>query len=616
MNNPKSILIVLCLFFVLLVPMCAALAADGDGTMPALIFSGDYEKGMRIWIGSLRIDDNDPYDFRDPIAWIVNENAEGVTDVYSENVLFRARIHDRATIEDGLQDLTYPDTELYKVTLPKFKNLFFSDGESGASGAFRLPGNVGIAPGRLWYIIEREFKPCWPNDVYIDGNYERHPENWCAYIVSGAGEEFVRAGFTTGIHNDWNVRPAFDLNTENIIFAAPDNSSRDFIRQNGVFTAIPTVPESDLKLTVVDSSRDSFRAGTQARTVVPEGTVTVDFSGAETGSNEYAAVILFDTEGHGLYYAQIASGTAAGTVPLALGADLPEGEYLLKVFSFRRNGEHRSDYASPAVEIPLRIATHVKVTFHANNGADPEELSEQMVPVSAAAPLDRNHFTNEGYVFAGWNTEPDGSGQSFSDGAMVSLDDHLDLYAIWTEPTEQGITMYLFDVMNDMRELPRTGMTGNFVSTQPDDVNYKDLKLDLLLPSIDAESQIVSVDALDGAYPVEWLGMKAGLLSGSDQPGTGHSVIAAHNTLNASEYGPFALLSELEEGDLFFVQGRNNELMTFRVYESAKIGASDFAALRQSVLRYDTTVTLLTCEDELPEGGYASRRIVSGVRVK
>ena len=51
--------------------------------------------------------------------------------------------------------------------------------------------------------------------------------------------------------------------------------------------------------------------------------------------------------------------------------------------------------------------------------------------------------------------------------------------------------------------------------------------------------------------------------------------------------------------------------MTYVVYANVKIGSHDAEVLQKTALTYDNTLTLLTCEDELTEGGYASRRIVS-----
>ena len=118
---------------------------------------------------------------------------------------------------------------------------------------------------------------------------------------------------------------------------------------------------------------------------------------------------------------------------------------------------------------------------------------------------------------------------------------------------------------------------------------------------------------MNDGYPVQDLGNDAGLLEGFALPGSGISVIAAHNTLNEEEFGPFASIRMLNEGDMIFVRKENGELLRFRVYENTGIASDDMEALQQTAAMYDNTLTLLTCEDQRPEGGYASRRIVSAV---
>ena len=81
-----------------------------------------------------------------------------------------------------------------------------------------------------------------------------------------------------------------------------------------------------------------------------------------------------------------------------------------------------------------------------------------------------------------------------------------------------------------------------------------------------------------------------------------------HNTLNTEEYGPFALLSTLEEGDRIFISGSNDQLMIFQVYANEKIGSHDIESLYKVSAAFENTVTLLTCEDEMLTGGYASRK--------
>ncbi len=82
-----------------------------------------------------------------------------------------------------------------------------------------------------------------------------------------------------------------------------------------------------------------------------------------------------------------------------------------------------------------RQAIRYNVIFHSNTVAD-ETLSQQYT-YSISAALNENTFSNQGYYFAAWNTEPDGSGTYYDDEQIVSNlcdieGDNLDLYAIWT----------------------------------------------------------------------------------------------------------------------------------------------------------------------------------------
>ena len=140
--------------------------------------------------------------------------------------------------------------------------------------------------------------------------------------------------------------------------------------------------------------------------------------------------------------------------------------------------------------------------------------------------------------------------------------------------------------------------------------------MELQIPSLDVCAEIFSVEQINGYYPVEWLEMASGLLADTSLPGKGQSVIAAHNTVSSDEYGPFALIAELDEGDRFFIRDEENRLLIFEVYANEKIDAYDYEGLFSAAGQYDSTVTLLTCEDERAEGGYASRRIVSARQIR
>ena len=167
-------------------------------------------------------------------------------------------------------------------------------------------------------------------------------------------------------------------------------------------------------------------------------------------------------------------------------------------------------------------------------------------------------------------------------------------------------------------ELPETGITtvnGFDRANMPASVSYVPTNMMLQIPTLNIMSSIVEIEPEDGRYPVEWLGFEAGLLEGTAKPGEGISVLAAHNTLNKSDYGPFALIMEMDEGDRFFVSDEDGSILIFQVYANEKIGSHDYDALWNVASEFGNTVTLLTCEDERAEGGYASRRVIAARRV-
>ena len=69
------------------------------------------------------------------------------------------------------------------------------------------------------------------------------------------------------------------------------------------------------------------------------------------------------------------------------------------------------------------------ITFDANGGEGSMEL--QTFSYGEDAELTGNSFTREGYKFTGWNTEADGSGTAYENGATVNFTEDTTLYAQW-----------------------------------------------------------------------------------------------------------------------------------------------------------------------------------------
>ena len=79
---------------------------------------------------------------------------------------------------------------------------------------------------------------------------------------------------------------------------------------------------------------------------------------------------------------------------------------------------------------PTTAPTH---TIHFNQNGGTGSMDDQTVNEHEATALAANTFSREGFVFEGWNTLADGTGEFYADGATVTLLDDLELYAQWNQ---------------------------------------------------------------------------------------------------------------------------------------------------------------------------------------
>ena len=179
-----------------------------------------------------------------------------------------------------------------------------------------------------------------------------------------------------------------------------------------------------------------------------------------------------------------------------------------------------------------------------------------------------------------------------------------------SEQTEQS---RLFFRLCDNCILPATGFSSlhpEALSEQPNDLRYTSVQMRLMIPSLEVDSELVSVPLNGNSWAVEWLGERSGVLEGSGLPGEGLSIVAAHNTLNDRVYGPFALLGTLELNELIAVSGKGNDLMTFRVFANELLAPDDMEKIASIAGNEENTLVLITCENESADGGYLNRRAV------
>jgi len=166
---------------------------------------------------------------------------------------------------------------------------------------------------------------------------------------------------------------------------------------------------------------------------------------------------------------------------------------------------------------------------------------------------------------------------------------------------------------NTEMALPHTGFSTRHLTAireQPAELVYSSLGIQLQVPLLDVNAEVVKVPDETSGWAVEWLGNRAGLLEGSALPGEGISYIAAHNHLNEKEAGPFLFIQDLKVNDRIFIRNANGDLMEFSVFANELYGPDDFALVQQKAQENEKTLVLITCENESADGGYLNRRVV------
>ena len=185
------------------------------------------------------------------------------------------------------------------------------------------------------------------------------------------------------ISNIWGVRPAFKLNLNSVLFASAAVGGKP----DGGLTEVSKYSGNEWKLTLLDSSRN-FAVTEKAVSGDPGDTVTLHYTGATGGLNEYISFILADNSG-ARYYGRVAQPTAeSGTVEIKIPSGLAPGSYTLKVFSEQYNGDYNTDYASNFTDIALTVENQPDEQFTlAPGGRYYFDLSAMNIPGTANSNL-------------------------------------------------------------------------------------------------------------------------------------------------------------------------------------------------------------------------------------
>ena len=104
------------------------------------------------------------------------------------------------------------------------------------------------------------------------------------------------------------------------------------------------------------------------------------------------------------------------------------------------------------------------INYDKNSSTATGTMSSQLITYGSSVTLTANAFADSGYVFAGWNTEADGSGTSYSDedpaGTISSTNlDVVTLYAQWEEANYQVGNSYYSTLAKALEACSFTGST-------------------------------------------------------------------------------------------------------------------------------------------------------------
>ena len=213
---------------------------------------------------------------------------------------------------------------------------------------------------------------------------------------AGAVDGFGRV-YDCGVGIVWAARPAFNLNLNSVLFTSAAVGGKP----DGGLTAVPEYSGNEWKLTLLDSSRN-FAVTEKAVSTDPNDTITLNYSGATTGANEYISAIIADNNG-AQYYGRVAQPTAeSGTVEIKIPSDIAPGNYTLKVFSEQYNGDYKTDYASNFTDIALTVEKQVEEQFSLTPGGRYYfDLSAMKIPGTANGDLPDSTLHYVPFTYAG-----------------------------------------------------------------------------------------------------------------------------------------------------------------------------------------------------------------------
>ena len=290
-------------------------------------------------------------------------------------------------------------------------------------------------------------------------------------------------------------RPAFNLNLDSILYTSTAIRSKWDANVDDRLFAVNTVMNiPDWRITLKDSSRN-FSASASTTKLRANESLTITYSGAKTGDNEYVSAMIVDENGDVLYYGRIAQNSESGTATVTIPSEMATGTYTLKVFSEQCNGDYKTDYGSKFVNIDLKIREKFSEQFNLAQGERYYfDLSGLSIPgrVNRYLPDTSLHYvpfiytgTVDAYVLnSASNHVADSSKQASEtldpnaqygytyDHSLFMADDLVTYRASWVDLNNEGYVFgnsYVANGIEYSLRAPTVGSTENSINSRESD---------------------------------------------------------------------------------------------------------------------------------------------------
>ena len=207
---------------------------------------------------------------------------------------------------------------------------------------------------------------------------------------------------TTGTYVDngsQGIRPAFRLDSDAILLTseAENGKSADV----GALTSVGTNSTSPWKLTIRDNTHNKF----QIDNIEANGsTLTIDYSKAVPGTDEYVSAIVADASGNVVYYGklgQVSSASGYVTVDVSGKWSLNNGNKLY-IFNEQCRNSHKTDYASNLIEVTASMFDDGSWTGK-GTAAEPYVISSEKGWSTLAEFVSSGNSTSDQYFELGAN---------------------------------------------------------------------------------------------------------------------------------------------------------------------------------------------------------------------